>query len=33
MAANVEGFVQWPIRDPQSRAAKSPSWVKVRFLD
>jgi len=37
---NVWGFVQWPIRpclplgmDPGSRAAKSRSWVKVRFLD
>ena len=33
MAANVWGFVQWPIRDPGSRAAKSRSWVKVLFLD
>jgi hypothetical protein len=33
MAANVWGFVQWPIRDPGSRAAKSRSWVKYRFLD
>ncbi len=30
---NVWGFVQWPIRDPGSRAAKSRSWVKFRFLD
>jgi hypothetical protein len=33
MAHNVWGFVQWPIRDPGSRAAKSRSWVKYRFLD
>jgi len=33
MAYNVWGFVQWPIRDPGSRAAKSRSWVKVLFLD
>ena len=25
--------MQWPIRDPGSRAAKSRSWVKVLFLD
>jgi hypothetical protein len=33
LAANGEGFVQWPIRDPGSWAAKSRSWVKVLFLD
>jgi len=33
IAANVWGFVQWPIGVPGSRAAKSRSWVKVRFLD
>jgi hypothetical protein len=33
MAANVWGFVQWPIRDPGSWAAKSRFWVKVLFLD
>jgi len=33
IAANVWGFVQWPIRDPGSRAAQSRSWVKVLFLD
>ena len=32
-AANVWGFVQWPIRDPGSRAVKSRYWDKVRFLD
>ena len=25
--------MQWPIRDPGSRAAKSRLWVKFRFLD
>jgi len=40
VAANVWGFVQWPIRaclptglDPGSRAAKNRTWVKVLFLD
>ncbi len=33
MTPYVWGFVQWPIRDPGSRAAKSRSWVKFRFLD
>jgi hypothetical protein len=33
IAAYVWGFVQWPIRDPGSRAAKRRSWVKYRFLD
>jgi len=33
IAYNVWGFVQWPIRDPGSWAAKSRTWVKVLFLD
>ena len=33
VAANGWGFVQWPIRDPGSRAAKSHSWIKFLFLD
>jgi len=33
LATNVWGFVQWPIRDSGSRAAKSRFWVKVLFFD
>jgi len=33
LAGNGQGFVQWPIRDPGSRAAKNRSWVKVVSFD